>query len=112
MKKPATKTDHIASLTNAIRKLHGCESRHVESVPVVESFRGKTIWRGTVEVFAVSDHPKAKRCYAWIEGTGKANRSRFVAVLELPPVKSAPDAVRVAIASEANPCYNTHDKET
>ena len=98
MKKPTAKTEHIVSLIEAIRKLHGCESRHVESVPVVENFQGQTIWQGVVEVFDLTDHPKAKRCYAWIEN-GK--KRRFVAVLELPPVKSALDAVRVSIASEA-----------
>ena len=44
-------------------------------------------------------HPKAKRCYAWSFTEGK--QTRFVTVLEIPPVESAQTAVRAAIAGEA-----------
>ena len=44
-------------------------------------------------------HPKAKRCYAWSFTEGK--QTRFVTVLEIPPVESAQTAVRAAIASVA-----------
>lgn len=92
---------YIESLQQAIRRLHECESEHVESVPVTETFQGKTIWQGTVEVFTLSDHPKAKRCYAWSHLAGKDDsETRYVAVLELPPVDSPEKAVKVAIASE------------
>jgi hypothetical protein len=39
--------------------MHGCESRHVESVPVVEKFEGKVAWVGMVEVFDLIGHSKA-----------------------------------------------------
>jgi hypothetical protein len=52
-----------------------------------------------VEVFRLTGHPKAKRCYAWSFTEGK--ETRFVTVLEIPPVESAQTAVRAAIASEA-----------
>ena len=32
---------------------------HRESVPVVETFRGKTVWEGMVEVFDVAEPPPA-----------------------------------------------------
>jgi hypothetical protein len=55
-----------------------------------------------VEVFTITNHPKAKRAYAW----GYANEASggkydFVIVLEIPPVTSPETAVRVAIAAEA-----------
>ena len=53
---------------------------------------------GAVEVFRLTGHPKAKRCYAWSFTEGK--ETRFVTVLEIPPVESAQTAVRAAIASE------------
>jgi hypothetical protein len=31
----------------------------------VKQFEGKTAWQGTVEVFDLIGHPKAKRAYAW-----------------------------------------------
>ena len=86
-------------LQEAIRDMHGCESRYVRSVPVREIFNGLVAWEGVVEVFDIIDHPKAKRCYAWSFDDGKQTRS--VAVLELPPVDSPETAVKVAIAAKA-----------
>jgi len=46
----------ITELKDAIRATHGCESLHVESVPVKEVFEDQTIWEGTVEVFDLTGH--------------------------------------------------------
>ena len=42
---------YIEELRDVIRRLHGVESTHVESVPIKETFQGKTVWEGDVEVF-------------------------------------------------------------
>jgi hypothetical protein len=89
----------ITKLKDVIRATHGCESLHVESVPVVEQFEGKTAWQGTVEVFDLIGHPKAKRAFAWTYREGDQNKT--VAVLEIPPVDSPESAVKIAIASKA-----------
>ena len=91
--------DYIAKLQEAIRATHGCESRHVATKPVEERFRGEVAWQGRVEVFELTGHPKAKRCYAW--GYDDNGTQRSTAVLELPPVDSAETAVKVAIAAKA-----------
>jgi hypothetical protein len=91
--------DKIKDLQIAIAAMHGCESRHVESVPVHEVFRGETAWRGTVEVFDLIGHAKAKRAYAWSYQDGDEIKS--TAVLEIPPVDSPQTAVKVAIAARA-----------
>jgi hypothetical protein len=93
--------DYIERLKQVIFHLHKADSEHVQSVPVEEVFRGRTIWKGIVEVFNLIRHPKAKRCYAWSHRAGKDDKDeRFVAVLELPPVDSPQAAVKVAVASE------------
>lgn len=93
--------EYIERLKQVIFHLHKVDSEHVESVPVEERFRGRTIWKGIVEVFNLIRHPKAKRCYAWSHRAGPQDKDeRFVAVLELPPVDSAQAAVKVAIAAE------------
>ncbi len=89
----------IQFLQKAIKETHGCDSRHIESVPIVEQFEGKTAWQGTVEVFDLIGHQKAKRAYAWTYRDGDQNKT--VAVLEIPPVDSPQSAVKVAIASKA-----------
>jgi hypothetical protein len=91
--------DKITELQVAIRAMHGCESRHVESVPVREVFRGETAWQGTVEVFDLIGHAKAKRAYAWSYQDGDETKS--TAVLEIPPVDSPESAVKVAIAAKS-----------
>ena len=95
------KTDGFGKeLIRAIRDLHGCDSTWIESVPVKETFQGKPVWEGTVQVFELHGHPTAKRCYAWSHGT-KGQKRRFVAVLHQGPVNSPEKAVRAAIVSQS-----------
>jgi hypothetical protein len=85
---------YIGRLQLVIHQLHNCAATWLESVPVTETFEGKIVWQGNVEVFALRDHPKAKRCYGWSYGEPE----EFITILELPPVKSAQDAVKVGVA--------------
>jgi len=79
--------------------MHGVKAVHISTEPVKEVFRGKTVWEGEVEVFAIKGHPKAKRIYAWgYENPADPKKLEVTAVLEAPPVKDATTAVRVAIA--------------
>lgn len=90
---------YLERLQTVIRHLHGADSRHVESVTVLERFQGKTVWDGNVETFELLNHPKATRCYAWSD---LAEREQITAVLELPPVRNANDAVKAYIVKRAN----------
>jgi hypothetical protein len=93
---------YIERLQMVIAELHGCDSKHFESVPVHEVFERKTVWKGVVEVFDLEKHPKAKRCFAWshaenTDGTGE----RLVALLEISPVDSPSTAVQASMVSDA-----------
>jgi len=95
------KGQYVQRLQKAIYDLHRCASKHIESLPAHEMFHGQTIWRGIVEVFEVKDHSTATRCYAWsslLEHGGE--QEQFFAVLQVPPVASAEDAVRAAISRD------------
>lgn len=92
---------YIEELRDVIRKLHGVEATHVQSVPVKETFRGQTVWEGVVEVFELHGHPKASRVYAWSHDTDDPDKPmKHVTVLHLGPVLSAAMAVRAAIREE------------
>ena len=92
---------YLEELQDEIRRVHGVEATHVESVPVTEIFEGRTVWEGVVEVFDLIDHPTAMRAYAWSRDTDDpANPKRLVTVLHLHPIKSAQDAVKVAMIQE------------
>ena len=92
----------MRELRLAVDRLHECKARHLESVPVKEIFQGKTVWDGIVEVFELSGHSKAKRCYAWGHWEDEAGmHTRIVTVLGLLPVDSPLAAVRAAIVCPA-----------
>lgn len=92
---------YLEELRTVIRRVHGVEATHVESIPVKEVFKGETVWEGIVEVFELVGHPTAHRVYAWSHDTDDPiNPKRHVTVLHLHPIKSAEDAVRAAILQE------------
>lgn len=94
-------SDCIQELRDVIRRLHGAEARHLESVSVKETFEGRTVWEGIVEVFELIGHPKASKVYAWAHDTDDPQHSRrHVAVLHIHPVTSPQAAVRAAIVQE------------
>src|SRR2546427_12538979 len=93
--------DYIQELREVIRRLHGVESRHVESVPVKEVFQGKPVWEGIVEVFELHGHPKAPKIYAWPhQADGPEQPRRHVTLLHVHPTTSAREAVRPTAVQE------------
>jgi hypothetical protein len=96
----ANKQDYIATLRAAITRMHGCGSIWRETVHVHETFQGKTVWLGDVEVFDLKQHPNAHRAYAWAHLDGPKDKTRFVVVLEAPRVKDAKTAVQASIMAD------------
>jgi hypothetical protein len=85
-----------SELKRAIESQHGGTATWIESVDVCDRFQGKTVWQGEVQVFALTGHPSALRCYAWsspIEGSAKR---RFFAVLHHTPPLPAKIIAKVA----------------
>jgi hypothetical protein len=98
LKAVENRQDYLARLQVAIQELHKCGAIYRETVPVAEMFQGKTIWQGSVEVFDLTRHPKAQRCFAWSHREGGNDEGeRFVPVLEIPPVVSPETAVKASI---------------
>lgn len=92
--------NYIDELRDVIKRLHGVESAHLESVPIKEVFQGKTVWEGIVEVFELKNHPKAEKAYAWAYETDNPKRPKHVTVLHTGPITSSLLAVRAAIVEE------------
>lgn len=92
---------YVDELRAVIKRLHGVDSTHVESVPIKETYKGQTVWEGVVEVFELIGHPTATRLYAWAHETDDPEHPRrHVTVLHCHPIQSARDAVRAAIVQE------------
>lgn len=90
------KQGYLARLQTTIQQLHNCGAVHLQTVQVHEEFHGRTIWKGDVEVFDLTGHPKAKRCYGWSYG----DPEEFITILKLPPIESAQDAVKVGVSQQ------------
>jgi len=83
-------------MRGASARLHGLDAEHIESVPITETFQGKTVWQGTVDAFRVRGHPQATHAYAWSYG-GDDGQVHHVAVLGVPPIDSPQKAVQAAV---------------
>ena len=90
----------VSELRNVIEHMHDCSATLVGTEVVSETFDGQPVWKGIVHVFEITGHPEATRCYAWSSPVVGSSKRRFYAVLEIPPVQSALDAVRAAIVAE------------
>jgi hypothetical protein len=92
-------SERIEQLRLAVETMERCKAGHESSTPIRETFRGQTVWEGVVESFALTGHPKAKRCYAWsFQGNGE---TQYAITLEIPPVESPITAFRVAIVADS-----------
>ena len=89
--------EYIERLQMVIRQLHNCDAVHLASEPITGVFRDQTVWDGVVGVFTVT-RPRAKKAYAWSENQGEPNE-KSTAVLGLPTVASALDAVKASIVT-------------
>jgi hypothetical protein len=88
-------------LQDVIRQVYGVESKYLESVPVRETFQGRTIWDGIVEVFELKRHPSASKVYVFEQETDDPdNPHRYVTALHQPSIRSAREAVKAAIVQE------------
>jgi hypothetical protein len=87
-------------LKRAVESQHGCTAMFAQSVPVKETFGGKTVWEGIVHVFKIHGHPQAHQAYAWSSPIEGSDKRRFFAVLHMPPITSPVEAVRAAIIAE------------
>ena len=87
-------TEYTSKLQVAVQRLFNCEAIFSTTVPIREEVNGEILWEGEVKVFDLIGHPKARRCYAW---THPNDKSRTVAVLEIPPVTTALAAVKASL---------------
>jgi hypothetical protein len=97
-------------LQSAIEQRHNCGATHQESVHVHERVDGQTVWEGEVEVFELTGHAEAQKCYAWshhekgMSGSVlNSDHLRLITVLGKRPVDTPQMAVRAAIFYDFQP---------
>jgi len=87
-------------LKDVVERKHGGSAQFARSVPVRETFEGKAVWEGMVQVFDLVGHPTATRAYAWSSPIEGSTKRRFFAVLHTTRINSPLEAVRAAIGAE------------
>lgn len=90
--------EYRQNLLTAIEKRAQCEAKRLHTQPVRLSVRGKTVWRGKVEVFQLTGHPEAQRAFGWGVKNSK-DRIEYVTVIGIPPLETALMAVKAYLAS-------------
>ena len=90
--------EYIARLQSTIETSYKCKAAYRRTVMVREKLPQE--WSGQVEIFWLTGHPSAKRCYAWLEQPSrKTAESKVIAILEVPPVIGPATAVRAALSA-------------
>ena len=88
----------LEKITRAVERAVEGTVTHKESVPIVEPFRGQTVWQGIVEIFSV-DFPPPSIADGWAVESDQG--AQYVAVKGQPPADSPLEAVRVWIVSQS-----------
>lgn len=87
-------------LKRAVESQHGGMATRLQSVPVKETWEGKTVWEGVVHVFALINNPKAAKAYVWSSPIEGSDKRRYFAVLHMGGITCPQEAVRSAIMAE------------
>lgn len=92
-------SERIENLRRLVERAYNCKAQHSSSTPVLETFKGETVWDGVVETFELQGYATASRCYAF--PFVHNDKPEIKTVLALSPVDSPLAAVRAAIAAKA-----------
>lgn len=90
--------NHIEQLKELIEREYGTTAKHVETVTVLETFNGETIWDGEVEVFEVPEFSDADQVFAWDFDDDSGQQQ--VTVAQIPPATTPENAVKAYIVSQ------------
>ena len=91
-------SEYIDNLSKAITAMHECRCSHFGTEQIKEEHEGVGIWEGPVEIFQLEGHPTANVAYGW-GWTDNSDEIQYIGILHVPPIESAADAVKAAIAS-------------
>ena len=86
----------VALLSSVIGATYHCDCRYVRSVEVQQMYKGRVLWRGTVGIFQLLEHPAETECFAWMSDQFE-KASVPVLFLKALSITSATEAVRAYV---------------
>ncbi len=95
----------IEAIRETIESSHGCIATHATSTPVHLTRGKEVVWDGIVEIFNLSGHAPANRCFAWkVRNNDPDLRAgETIIVLASPTVSDPQTAVRWDLAPSGFP---------
>ncbi len=90
---------HANLLKRLIEIQHGAQSTFSKSVRVHRGRESQANWDGMVHIFELSNHPRAKRAFAWSAPIAGGDKPRFFAVLQMDAITTPLQAVKAATAA-------------
>ena len=90
--------NQVEQLKELIEREYGTTAKHVETVPVHETFENETIWDGEVEVFEVPEFPDADLVFAWAFDDDSGQQQ--ITVAQIPPATTPENAVKAYLVSQ------------
>ena len=88
----------LSELKKAIQRQLECDSFFRGAVGIREQFLSDCqVWKGTVSIFDLLNHPTGSRCYAWSSQVEGTEQMEYVAILHSGPVDSPRTAVRAHV---------------
>lgn len=85
--------EDVSGMIEKIRLIHKCEPSYAGFERVKYASDGQNLWEGVVEIFKLSGHPKAQRCYAWYSYED-CGQKQLTIMLDIHPVNSPRAAVK------------------
>jgi len=87
-----------SQLKKVIQVQHGVASTFSKSVRVVKAGTKDEDWDGMVHIFDLTNHPSAKRAFAWSSRFSGGRQPRYFAVLQSGQIATPVQAVKAASA--------------
>jgi len=91
-----SKPHTIKKLADGIRSIYGCHAVWLRTHPAHKEWYGEFATDGVVQVYELTGHNRANRCYVW--NYQEHGEWYYTTVLEIPPVSDAESAVRADVA--------------
>src|SRR3954453_862391 len=93
-------------LKAAVERHYGGPAHLAYIDAVSPMLQARPVCEGMVFVFDLAGHPDTDRAYGWASPVGKDGERQLHAVLHIPPIASAQDAVRCVLVAASQSATN------
>lgn len=89
------KPHRIDQLAAGVKRIYGCDATWIRTHPASKDWYGDFASDGVVQVYELSGHDRAERCYVW--NYQQHGQWYYTTLLEIPPVSDPESAVKAGV---------------